>query len=245
MIFPVHLILFILCISPIDSIPLTTACHTIHVYQDAIFCAPFTGNSLFILDNQGKMQPITFTDNANYRIQNIAVTAFSCYLNNGRSIEKYYLNSGIRETVFKANDITSFIITQNEEVILSERQKREVIFLDFMYTPRFIMEEVTVKDMFYADTIINLLLQNLILRCDEYGNVLKEIPVLTVARRIFAYGNNIILFSPGGTHLYNIGDDVQKIELLHGVRDIAEHNNHIVILDNHGTTLFVYRKSDF
>ena len=83
-----------------------------------------------MLDEQGTMQPITFTDNVNYRIQNIAVTPFSCYLNNGRSIEKYYFNSGIKETVFKASDITSFIITQTEEVILSERQKREVIFLD-------------------------------------------------------------------------------------------------------------------
>lgn len=234
-----------MCITPIDSIPLSTACYTIYAYQETIFCAPFTGNSIFTLDEQGTLRPITFTDNVNYRIHSIAVTPFSCYLNNGRSIEKYYFNSGITETIFEANDITSFIITRNDEVILSERQKREVIFLDFMYAPRFIMEDVTVKDMFYADTIIYLLLQNRILHCDEYGNTINEIPIPIAARRIFAYDNNIILFSPGDRHLYSIGDDVQKIELLHGVKDIEEHDNHIVMLDNHGTTLFVYRKSDF
>jgi len=198
-----------------------------------------------MLDEQGTMQPITFTDNVNYRIQNIAVTPFSCYLNNGRSIEKYYFNSGIKETVFKASDITSFIITQTEEVILSERQKREVIFLDFMYAPRFIMEEVTVKDMFYTDTIIYLLLQNRILHCDEYGNIINEIPIPLAARRIFVSGNNVILFSPGDTYVHRIGDSVQKNDILHGVSDIAEIDNHIVVLNNHGTTLFVYRKSDF
>ncbi len=198
-----------------------------------------------MLDEQGTMQPITFTDNVNYRIHNIAVTPFSCYLNNVRSIEKYYFNSGITEIVYKANDITSFIITRTEEIILSERQKRQLIFLDFMYAPRFIMEEVTVKDMFYVDTIIYLLLQNRILLCDEYGNIINEKSISITARRIFAYNNNIILFSPGDMYLSKISDGVQRIELLHGVSDIAEHDNHIVILDNHGTTLFVYRKSDF
>jgi hypothetical protein len=245
MIFPVHITLLLLCITPIDSVVLTTACNTLYAYQDTIFCAPFTGNSIFRLDELGTVQPITFTDNVNYRIRGIAVTPFFCYLNNGRSIEKYYFNSGIRETIFRANDITSFIVTRTDEVILSEWQKQEVIFLDFMYAPRFVMEDVSVKDMFYADTTIYLLLQNRILLCDEYGNVLKETPVPAAARRIFVVDSSIMIFSPGDTYLYEINDSVRKIALPHGVNDIAERNEHIVILDNHGTTLFVYRKSDF
>jgi hypothetical protein len=245
MISSVHITLFVLCITPIDSIPLTAVCHTMYVYQEDLFCAPFIGNSIFVLDEQKTMQPITFTDNVNYRIHKIVVRAFSCYLNNGRSIDKYYINSGIREAVFKASDISSFVVTQSEEVIVAERQKREVIFLDFTYSPRFIMEEVSVNDMFYTDTVIYLLLQKRILYCDEYGNVLKEVPTDIAARRIFVHGNNIMLYSPGDTQLHGIGEGAETVEVLHGVNDIVEHDGYLVILDNHGSNLFVYRKSDF
>jgi len=245
MILPVHITLFLLCITPIDSIRLTTACHTAYVYETTIYCAPFTGNSIFVIGDRGRMQPITFTDNVNYRIYDIAVTPFSCYLNNGRSIEKYYFGSGIRETVFTANNITSFLVTRNDEILLSDRQKREIIFLDFTYAPRFIMEDVSAKDMFYGDTIMYLLLQDRILHCDEFGNIVDETSLSIAAHRIFVYDTTIIVFSPGDEHIFAITDSVRRIELQHGVGDIAEHGNHIVVLDNHGTTLFIYRKSDF
>lgn len=241
----VHIALVLLCLAPVDSIQLSRECSRIHSYEAAIFCSPFTGNSIFRLDEQQDMQSITFTDDANYRIRDIALTPFAFYLNNGRAIEKFYLTSGVKETVFVSTDITSFIITSTEEIVLSDHKKRQIIFLDFIYTPRFVIHDVIARDMVYLNETIYILLQNSILVCDEHGNIIEEKTTSARADRIFAYDTSIILYYSGEKRLFVIDEEIQDFELAHGVRDIADHKDFIVILNQHGTTLFVYRKSDF
>ena len=241
----VHIALVLFFLAPIDSVQLSRECSRIHSHEATIFCSPFTGNSIFRLDEQQDMQSITFTDDVNYRIRDIALTPFAIYLNNGRAIDKYYRTSGIKEAVFVSTDITSFIITRTEEIVLADHKKRQIIFLDFIYTPRFVIHDVTARDMTYLNDTIYILLQNSIMVCDEHGNIIKETPTSARADRIFAYDTSIILYYSDGNILHVVDDEVQSVELTHGVRDIVNHKDFIVILNQYGTTLFVYRKSDF
>ncbi len=245
MIQTVHIVLVLFFLTPVDSIRLSRECSRIYSDGATIFCSPFTGNSIFVLDNQQAMQSITFTDDVNYRIRDIALTPFAFYLNNGRAIEKYYRTSGIKEAVFVSSDITSFIITRTEEIVLADYKKRQIIFLDFTYTPRFVIHDVIASDIAYLNDTIYILLQNSILVCDEHGNIIREQSTSARADRIFAYDTSIILYNSNENMIRVVDDDGRVLEVAHGVRDMLDHKDFIVILDQYGTTLFIYRKSDF
>jgi hypothetical protein len=237
--------LFLITLEPIKVIHLGKEFNSIKVYNDRIYCAPFTGKSIFMLDDSNHLIPTTFTDNVNYRIYDFHMTPFALYLNNGSSIEKYYPASGVKENIYSSKDISSFVLTTSDEVILSDRYTRELIFLDFTNSARLKKTDLQINDMQMVNGIIYILTKNKILNIDEHGNILKEEKIPGKLNRIFVNNNTVIIFSSNSDSLYMLDTDAKEINLSHGIRDISGNDGLIVILDKNGTTLYLYSTSEF
>lgn len=241
----VSVLLFLVVFEPTDSIFLNKEFQNIEIYDHHIYCAPFTGKSIFRLDEAYNLIPQTFTDDQSYRIIDFSTTPFALYINNGKAIEKFYTASGVKETVYSSGDISSFVITPSEEVILFEHQKRMLIFLDFTNRIRLSIDDINIKDFCFAGKIIYMLTKNSLLFCDEYGNIYRNETIPYRADRIYADSTLVLLFSPDERFVFALNSDWKKIELSHGVRDIAGNGEFVVMLSNNGSTLYFYNKSTF
>jgi len=236
---------FLVVLVPIDSVLLNRELHSVEIYGRHIYCAPFIGNSIFTLDESYNLIPQTFTDDQSYRIYDFHTTPFAFYINNGRSIEKFYIASGTKETIYSSSDISTFIVTPSEEVIFYERQKRMLVFLDFINQIKLTLDDVNIKDFCFVNNVLYILTKNGILFCDEHGNVFKEEKIPDRFSKIYADSTLVLLFSPDKKYIYAFNPSWKKIELSHGVRDITGNDEFIVILSENGTTLYFYNKSAF
>jgi hypothetical protein len=239
-------ILIFFSIEPFNIIQLDRIFETIAVYGDRTYLAPFIGNSIFAIDNSGKLRPISFTDDSNYRIRSFSVKPFAIYLSNGTMIEKYYTASGTKEKIFKANDISSFIVTPDEEVIFFDHYKHELVFLDFTHSVRLLISDLKIKDMYFADSTLYVLTNSKLYSYDEYGNIIQEMEIPNKKTNIIAKDSTIIIYSSDEKDMYILKKEKwEKIELCHGICDIALGHNSLIILDDNGSTLYYYNISDF
>ena len=236
-------LLFLFFLEPIHEIHLDRELNSIEIYNNKIYCAPRTGMSIFELTESEDLHAISFTDDVNYRIYDFYVTPFAIYLNNGRSIEKFYFTSGVKETVYSATDISSFILTPADEIILADHQMRELVFLDFTNSVKFKEPNITIKDLQFVNGIIYTLTKKNIILFDEFGNILGEKKIPEKLNHIFVEDADIFLFSPKKKYFYRFGDDWEKVEFLHGITDMCSNNQSIVILDGSGSYLYFYNKS--
>ena len=241
----VPVLLFLVVLEPIDSIFLDKEFQSIEIYDRHIYCAPFTGKSIFRLDDSYRLIPQTFTDDQSYPIYDFHITPFSFYINNGKAIEKFYFASGIRETVYSSDNIASFVVTPSEEVIFFEGQKRMLVFLDFTNQVRLTIDDINLKDFCCVNNMIYVLTKNNLLYCDEFGNIYNRKTIPYRADRVYADSTIILLFSPDDKYLFLLNSDWKKIKLSHTVHDITGNEEFIIILSDNGTTLYFYNKSAF
>jgi len=239
------LFLFSTVLKPMDSLSLAKEFTLIRNYDGRLYFAPFIGKSIFLLDENERLQPITFTDDINYRIYDFHITPFALYLSNGVSIEKFYLKSGIKEKLYSQDNISAFVITPSEELIIAEEEKNELIFLDFMNKIKFKKFDLKIKDIKLFNKTIYILTNKELLFCDEYGNIFDRRKLTGRFEKLFVTGNKIILFSAGEKEIYILNGEGRKNELPHTITDIAEYNEFIVILDGYGSTLYFYKPTDF
>lgn len=239
------ILLFLIFLEPIDSVFLNRELNSIEIYNHLIYCAPFTGKSIFMLDESRNLKPITFTDDPSYRIYGFAFTPFALYINNGRSIEKFYLASGVKEGIYISSDISSFIITLSEEIIFSNRQENMLIFLDFTNRVKLTIDDLNIKDLYLADDVIYILTKNSVLLCDKHGNIFEKKKIPEKLSKIFVDTAHVVLFSSDKKYFYLLNTDWEKIELSHGIRDIAGNDKFIVMLNENGTNLYIYDSSRF
>jgi len=61
------LFLFSTVLKPMDSLSLAKEFTLIRNYDGRLYFAPFIGKSIFLLDENERLQPITFTDDRNQR----------------------------------------------------------------------------------------------------------------------------------------------------------------------------------
>ncbi len=245
MIVIVSVLLFLVFLEPSDSIFLNREFNSIEIYNRRIYCAPFIGENIFMLDDAYNLKPLTFTDDPSYRICDFHATPFAFYINNGKSIQKFYTAAGTKETVYTSSDISSFFVTPSEEIIVAERQKRTLKYLDFTHQSKLIIEDISVKDFCFADKKIYILTKKHVLTYDEHGNILKDEKNPNGLNKIFADSTFILLFSPDKKYVYVLDTIWKKIELGHGIRDIAGNDEFLVTLSNDGYTLYFYNKSQF
>ncbi|GAH95950.1 unnamed protein product, partial [marine sediment metagenome] len=115
------------------------------------------------------------------------------------------------ENIFSSVDISSFSVTSSEEVIFSERQKHELIFLDFTNNVKFKKVDLNINDLYSIEGIIYILTKNSLLICDEHGNLIDEKEIPEKFDRIVVDSTSVILFSPYEKYLYKLNEDWDKI----------------------------------
>lgn len=217
----------------------------VECFNNKLFLAPRIGKSIFELVMRDSLRPIPFTDEVNYRIYDFRMTPFTIYISRGTALEKFYIASGKRETIHTSPDIVSFTLTPTDEIVLADRQLRELIFLDFTYQVKFKIENISILDVQWHDTLIYALTKNHILVYDEYGNLSERRPIPEPGNRIIVDHDQIMLFTEQDNHVHQLNGEWRSIEMPFAVSDICVKNDTFVILDGNGNNLYILSHDEF
>lgn len=238
-----HLLIIICLIEPIQTIALPGNFTTFQLYEDAIYLAPFNGKSILKVDSTGTFFSFPVTHQENNRIYQFKITPFHFYLNTPVGVIKMHYTTGITELVYSGN-IMTFIITNTEEVVLVDRLKNELIFLDADDKIRMQRKNINVIDMDYYEGRIYLLTPRNILVLDEYGNTLESIKVPQNINRI-SVAKEIFLFTSLSNIVYKWDKEWKRIELKYPINDLKLNKKFVFTLNQYGDLLYLYDRSDF
>lgn len=225
---------------PGDPIALETRLCRIEYLQGTVYGAPCVGTSIFQFTEPDRADPVPFTDEVAYRIFGFKPTPFALYINRGTSIEKYYPAAGVRETVWSAGEITAFDLTDAEEIVLADRQERELIFLDFTFQKKHTIPNIACTDLAWHDGRLYALTVNRLHVFDEYGNLLETMPLPERADRIRVANGEILIFAQRARHIFRGGPAWSRIELPFPILDLCPRQDGYVILDGSGTAIHFY-----
>jgi len=242
----VLIILMLVADSPIPpSLQLPGVFNRIECFNNKLFLAPRIGKSILGLVTRDSLRPIPFTDEVNYRIYDFRMTPFTIYINRGSALEKFYIASGKKETIYTSPDIVCFSLTPTDEIVLADRQSRQLVFLDFAYQVKFRIENMSILDLEWHDTLIYALTKNHIVIYDEYGNLSKKQPIPEPSNRIIVDDNQIILFTEQGNCVHQFNGAWRRIELPFSVSDMCVSKDTLVILDGNGNYLYILSHDEF
>lgn|GEM_PF-1615681 len=238
-----HLLLIIFLLEPKTILELPGSFTTFQFYENAVYLASFNGKSIIKIDSIGNFSSFPVTNQDNNRIYEFKITPFSFYLNTSIGLVKVNNISGVTEIIYKS-DITTFVITNTEEVVFADRLTNELIFLDTDNKIKFQKKNVNVNDMDYYDNKIYLLTPKGILVLDEYGNTLEFIKIPEKLNHI-TVDKEIYLFSVLTNVVYKKEKEWKRIELKHPIIDLKLSKEHMLTLNQYGDYLYMYDKSDF
>ncbi|UCC11476.1 MAG: hypothetical protein JSW02_08995 [candidate division WOR-3 bacterium] len=224
---------------------LDVQCNTITLGNGYVYCAPFSGSSFFKRIRYDSLVPITFTDDQNSRIIEFHVTPFTAYLYNGLTIDKYYLASGDKEPVYGSRDISTFLVTPWEELIIADRKKRELIFLDFTYDVKYRIFDLNIKDICMNGDRLFVLTDKEVLICDELCNEKMTVPIPASCDRIFIVDGKPAVYLTGRNRIHIFSTAWQKKSMSHTIQDIASSDSMVYILGDDGFVLYNYPLSNF
>jgi len=210
-----------------------------------LFLAPRIGKSIFELVAQDSLRPISFTDEVNYRIYDFQMTPFTIYINRGTALEKFYITSGKKETIYTSPDIVSFTLTPADEIVLADRQSRELIFLDFTYQVKFKIENISILDVQWHDTLVYALTKNHILIYDEYGNLFESRSIPEPSSRLIVDDGRIVLFTEQHNYVHQVNGEWRRTELPFTISDMCIKSGAFVILDGNGNNIYSFSRDDF
>ncbi len=237
------LIFLVLFADSVEVLRIENQFNNVQIYNDRIYFAPFVGNAIFEFGDSGELKPISFSDDPNYRILGFQMTPFAIYLNNGNTIEKFYLASGKKEHVYTGGDISSFVVTPAEEIILADRSQQELIFLDFAREVRYRIFGVNCLDLSFSDNKVYVLGPGTILLIDEHGNTIEEKKVPERFSNIYVDDETIFLFSKNKKYFYRLNRAWQKVDFTSGISDISGSEQILLILDGQGNQLSIFDKA--
>ncbi|MEO0185093.1 MAG: hypothetical protein ABIL20_04780, partial [candidate division WOR-3 bacterium] len=164
-----QLLLVFFLLEPKTVLELPDNFTTFELWDKAIYLVQFNGKSIMRIDSAGGVVSIPVTFERNMRIYNFKMTPFSIYLHTATGIQRFFLNSGNSESIYK-DDVVSFVLTNTEDVVLVNRLKNELIFLDPQNKVRLRKNNVNAIDMDYHDNKIYVLTRKEVLVIDDYGN---------------------------------------------------------------------------
>lgn len=228
-----------------DTIALSRNCNRIECYEGQLYLAPRVGQSIFRIVAPDSLNPVSFTDDINYRIRGFKMTPFAIYMNRGTAIEKFFVASGKKEIIYTSGNISSFTMTPAEEIILADRQTRQLIFLDFTNQIKFKIENLNVEDVVWSDTTVYALTMSAINQYDEHGNLLDIRPVPEGCNHIFVADRTVFVFTEQSNYMYRADVDWRRIELPVTISDICATNKAYIILNGIGNILHFYSRYDF
>jgi hypothetical protein len=229
----------------IESWVLARRFNRIECQDDDLFLSPRIGQSIAQFVTADSLKLITVTDEINYRIYDFRIAPFAIYINRGNALDKFYTSSGQKETIYASRDISSFTLTPDDEIILSDRQTRELIFLDFTYEVKFKIENISIEDIQWHDTLIYALTSHRIHIYDEHGNLIERRAIPEPSNRMVVDDDMILIFTEQNKHLYRAGAEWRRIEFPYAISDICIKNNSVLILDGSRNYLHSYNRDDF
>ncbi len=237
-----YLLPFILLFEPKSIIELPVRSICFELYDEKLYLAQANGRAITKIDTSNIISqfPISTINN---RIYGFKVTPFSIYLNMVGGIFKLYLNSGYLEKIYDGN-VSSFVITKTEDIVLADRLKNELIFLDSQYDSRIVRKNLSVIDMDYFEQRIYLLTRNGIFVLDEHGNIMERIKIFERCDRIVVK-EKIYLFKIGGDTILEKDGDWERLKLSHPLLDLKITERNFLALTQYGDSIYIYDKSDF
>jgi len=254
-------LLFVFCVDPVFVVTMPAEYGMLAVQDSLVYVAPFFGAGIYRFQpvpgqlQADDMEPFNFTRQENYRILQFEVTPFFIFINNGKTIEKYFFSTGTTETVCQGVQISSFTLTGFWDVCYADYGQAELVFLNANGRVVNRISDITVIDVKSDENVIYALTRKKIVRCDEYGNSTGEITLPESLERLYAADGWLYLFSQAKDYVYTYHDGAldrdtteelwRKIQLDRPIRDLAVIDSTLVMLDNAGTHLLFYNRSEF
>lgn len=246
---PLALVAF--CLLPVRSVRLPGEFSSIAFAGQTVYLSPFFGRSILVADGLdsvfagAELRPLVFTADEDYRIRQFRAAPRGFYINDGRRIDKYFFPAGVVETVFSGSDIGRFAVLAGEEIVYIDTRRQELVFLNAGYRVRNRLGHQNTVDLYAEGGVIYGLARSEVVRYDEYGNVLDRIQVPDKMERLFVDGGKIFLFSGSKNFVYRYDGRWEKILLELLIGDIAVYDTNVVVLDNAGTSLHIFNRSEF
>ncbi len=253
--------MFVFCVDPAFVITMPAEYGMLAVYDSLVYVAPFFGVSIYRFQpvrgqsDAEDMEPLNFTRQENCRILQFEVTPFFIYINNGKAIKKYFFSTGTTETVCQGEQISSFTLTAFWDVCYADYGQAELVFLNANARVVNRVSDVAVIDVVSGENMVYALTRKKIIRCDGYGNSTGDIMLPESLEHLFAEDGRLYLFSQTKDYLYTYDDRAldhdttdaswKKVEIGRPIRDLAVIDSTLVMLDNAGTHLLFYNRSEF
>uniref|UniRef100_A0A7C6EI92 Uncharacterized protein n=1 Tax=candidate division WOR-3 bacterium TaxID=2052148 RepID=A0A7C6EI92_UNCW3 len=238
-----QLLLVIFLLEPVSILELPVRCTRIENYEEINYLLQENNRAIIKIDTARNVLSIPVEGGVINRIYGFDLTPFSIYLNMPGGLFKLSINSGLIEKIY-TGDVVSFTLNDAEEIILADRFKKEVLFLDSQYRIRLIKSNFNVVDMDYFDKRIYLLTRKEIIVFDDYGNMIERIKIPEKKERIVASGK-IYLFTSAQNTILRKDKEWDSIKLNHSFIDLKITKKNVLILNQYGDTLYIYDKSDF
>lgn len=220
-------------------------CSTIAFGDGQVYCAPFSGSSFYRLLRDDSLLPVTFSDDQNYRIIDFQVMPFTVYLYNGVTIDRFYPASGDKIPVYASRDISAFVVTPWEELIIADRRQRELIFLDFNFEVKFRVHDLNVRDICMSGQTLAILTGQSVLVCDEICSERQTIPLPGPCDRIISIDGEPAVYLTNTNSIFLFHGTWREDTLPHTIQDIACSDSSVYILGDDGFTLYYYSVSSF
>ncbi|UCD05514.1 MAG: hypothetical protein JSV98_10465 [candidate division WOR-3 bacterium] len=232
-------------LQPIDSVILSRRFDRIEYDHNDLYAAPLIGKSIFRIRDDDSLRAFSFTNELNYQIRDFRVTPFAIYINRGTTLEKYYISAGIKEAVFTSDDIASFDLSRAQEIVLADRRRHEIIFLDFAYQTKFRIENISAEDLRWHEDLLYILTRSAIYIYDEYGNLIEKRPTPEICNRINFINGKMVVFAERSDYVYIAEEVWVKREFPYPILDLSESPKSLMILDENGTIIRFFDRNDF
>ena len=243
-------IIYATSVLPLDSLLLPNACVHIESYSytrsSQLYCAPSIGTTIYSISEGGAVKATMFTDDERERIVAFAVTPFAFFINNGRTIIRYFRSTMVPLDVISATKITSLAITPTEEIIFANPQERAVYLIDYTGKEKFRIEDIIVRDMIVIDTLLYLLTPSHVILFDLFGNELALHPHNGSFNNLQVYDDRFFLYTRGQQELHVVSGQKEHVVVLPvTIREMAIIKPYVYVLDERGTVLYRFRDTDF
>ena len=236
--------LLLAALNPVRTVPLGQKYDRIEIFDHRVYLTQRFAKNLAYCPDSVSLENIPVTDKENFRIVSFQVTPFVYYLNTGLALIRFFPASGASDTIFVTAEISSFGITRDGDAVVGDRVNNALVFQDYRGQPLFTVHEVAIKDLRCCRDTVYALTDRKLLVFDKFGNPIREIESPGNLDRLFVADSMIGLFSPGQSYYYAFTGQWSKIELPLELTDLTADGEYIIVLGNHGTSLYYFLPAD-
>lgn len=240
------LLLLLGLVQPWQDQPLPQKCDRIDRCERIVYAAGRFSRSVTAVPDSGAAVVHQLADGAGLTIEDIQATPFVLILSTGRVLEKYTMATGRRDTIARAGRLTAFTLAAEDGLVIADRDRRTLEFLDFLGRPLFSTPRLApVKDLAWSGGVLFALSGPRIELYDRHGNGLGAIGVPEPMERMCVSDSLLLVFTPGLRYGYVRTRDWHRFDVPYPLSDIAIEDSTVIILGDLGARLYYYHRSEF